>query len=299
MVLQGGMEIGPEKKWMLFPDIGYSFCNCRNIFYTSHIQVNNPIEELKSRFDELDISNEYHITVPDPYFVKWNENPYDFKYWKPREHFVIWDIDSLCEVIEECGYKIIGRNREFGVDAKLPQTSTIIFGKEELIPRASVACIMSKYKMNIVAAEVGTHTGRNAEKMLKYLDIKELHLIDFWEAYSDYPDSRNQSQDFEMVKNKFRGNDKVKIIKSDSSKAAERFADKTFDFVYIDADHSYEGVKKDIVAWLPKVAYGGIIAGHDYGYKDTGVKTAVDEIFEKKVKTGFNGDKITDWWVEL
>lgn len=34
--------------------------------------------------------------------------------------------------------------------------------------------------------------------------------------------------------------------------------------VFIDGDHSYEGCKGDIEAWLPHIVPGGIIAVHDY-----------------------------------
>lgn len=50
------------------------------------------------------------------------------------------------------------------------------------------------------------------------------------------------------------------------------------DFVFIDAAHDYESVKKDINAWLPKVKENGIIAGHDYEWCDD-VKKAVKEFF--------------------
>ena len=34
--------------------------------------------------------------------------------------------------------------------------------------------------------------------------------------------------------------------------------------IWIDGDHSYEGVKGDIDAWTRRVRKGGVIAFHDY-----------------------------------
>ena len=66
--------------------------------------------------------------------------------------------------------------------------------------------------------------------------------------------------------------------------AAERFADGSLDFVYVDASHKYADARADIEAWWPKVKAGGLMAGDDYynGYVplagDTfGVKDAGDE----------------------
>ena len=61
--------------------------------------------------------------------------------------------------------------------------------------------------------------------------------------------------------------------------AAKSFADKSLKFVFIDGEHSYEAVKSDIEAWLPKLRPGGVIAGHDYIRLWPGVKRAVNEAF--------------------
>jgi hypothetical protein len=45
---------------------------------------------------------------------------------------------------------------------------------------------------------------------------------------------------------------------------SELFEDNSLDFVYIDANHTYEGVKEDIKYWYPKVKPGGLLLGHDY-----------------------------------
>ena len=76
-------------------------------------------------------------------------------------------------------------------------------------------------------------------------------------------------------------------IISQSWDAARLFKDESIDFVFLDADHVYESIKRDIQAWLPKVKKGGVIAGHDYCDVHPGVIQAVDEIFGKKVDKGY------------
>lgn len=80
------------------------------------------------------------------------------------------------------------------------------------------------------------------------------------------------------------------------------------DLLLLDADHSYQAVKRDLVAWLPSVKRGGLVWVHDYGdpadfglrSKATpGVKRAVDEFVRKgdfketKVRgLGWAGEKV-------
>lgn len=74
----------------------------------------------------------------------------------------------------------------------------------------------------------------------------------------------------------------LKIVRAESIMAASIFPFNYFDLVYIDADHRFEEVLKDITAWRPLVKEGGFIAGHDYGSaRHTGVKQAVDSIFSE------------------
>lgn len=65
-------------------------------------------------------------------------------------------------------------------------------------------------------------------------------------------------------------------IQSLSVAAASQFADKSLDFIYIDASHEYQDVKDDINVWLPKLKVGGTIAGDDYNSRE--VRRAVDEL---------------------
>jgi SAM-dependent methyltransferase len=70
----------------------------------------------------------------------------------------------------------------------------------------------------------------------------------------------------------------INPIRMTSIEASKLYEDNSLDFVFIDASHEYEDVKEDILAWLPKVKFGGILAGHDYDNFE-GVNRAVDEIF--------------------
>lgn len=73
-----------------------------------------------------------------------------------------------------------------------------------------------------------------------------------------------------------------RAIQGASWEVADQFEDGSIDFVFIDADHIYEHVRKDVLAWLPKVRPGGIIAGHDYNPPHE-VERAVNEIFGNRV----------------
>jgi predicted O-methyltransferase YrrM len=73
----------------------------------------------------------------------------------------------------------------------------------------------------------------------------------------------------------------VNIIRGHSQDVVSKYQDETIDFCFIDGSHEYEDVKKDIMAYLPKVKKGGILAGHDYDAIWSGVIQAVDEILVK------------------
>lgn len=72
--------------------------------------------------------------------------------------------------------------------------------------------------------------------------------------------------------------DIVSVRKETSVEAAKDFPNKLVDGVFLDADHSYEAVKSDIEAWLPKIKDSGFIAGHDIDFP--GVWKAVREKFD-------------------
>ena len=147
-----------------------------------------------------------------------------------------------------------------------------------------------------VCAEVGTYRGDFAAAILGALNPKQLYLVDSWEhraeekyegaSYGGHAVAGQQGMDamYEGVVARFRAeidSGAIVIKRARSLEAAASFPDQSLDWVYIDADHSYEGVKRDLDAYYGKVKPGGFIAGDDYGPGDKwfgqGVTRAVDE----------------------
>lgn len=155
--------------------------------------------------------------------------------------------------------------------------------------------LLKKFNKNekIVGAEVGVWTGKMSQGLLKNNKNLFLYMIDRWvppgenDSYynSDITAKRSKEEFNEAYKEtvnkvkQYRG--RYKIIKKDSIETSKEFEDESLDFVFIDGDHTYEGVKKDINAWFPKVKKGGYICGHDYKKikKYDGLRKAVDEYF--------------------
>jgi len=56
---------------------------------------------------------------------------------------------------------------------------------------------------------------------------------------------------------------RIEVIQNDSVAAADLFADESVFACFIDGDHTFEGVLRDVQAWAPKVPKNGILCGHD------------------------------------
>ena len=77
----------------------------------------------------------------------------------------------------------------------------------------------------------------------------------------------------------------VRLVQGDSAEQIGAL-DMTFDLVFVDGDHSYEGVRRDLLALEGRVAPGGSVLFHDYfdrrnadpDVPQYGVRQAVDEL---------------------
>jgi predicted O-methyltransferase YrrM len=124
--------------------------------------------------------------------------------------------------------------------------------------------MVNEFPTGSVFVEVGSWKGRSAAYMCVEIANSgksiEFYCVDHW-LYPDYPHIRLYN---EFLSNLQPVGEYFHALKLESIQAARLFEDNSIDFVFIDADHDYNAVKADILAWYPKVKKGGIIAGHDY-----------------------------------
>jgi hypothetical protein len=136
-----------------------------------------------------------------------------------------------------------------------------------------------------IGAEIGVAEGRFTAGLLTLCpDLLLVAVDDFAPGYKTWMGTEWTAQQQAANRSEFRKvmrayPERIGLLEMTSESAA-RFWAEILDFVFIDADHSYEAVKADIAAWLPKIRNGGWITGHDYDpEKFPGVVRAVEESF--------------------
>jgi len=138
-----------------------------------------------------------------------------------------------------------------------------------------------------IGAEIGVWMGDFTEQILAVVEPRQLHIIDPWISQPQAEDDLYHAEQLHMdsiyqqVVSRFEGDHRVVLHRKLSEDAARDFADGSLDWVYIDGNHSYEFVKKDLELYLPKLKPSGLLTGDDYTWRpDLGspVKRAVDEM---------------------
>lgn len=124
-----------------------------------------------------------------------------------------------------------------------------------------------------IVAEVGTLEGAFACEILARAEPRHLHVLDI---------------DFSRFDPGLASDPRVTCHQGLSASVLASFADETFDWIYIDADHSYEGVLADARAAAPKLKRGGLLIFNDFAHVDLefgryGVhRAAVDFLLEQR-----------------
>jgi len=162
---------------------------------------------------------------------------------------------------------------------------------------------MARKFNNATFVEIGTWEGQSimfmAEKIKELKKNIKLYGIDTFKGnveHAEHPDVVSDKVYEIYLKNIEPLKEYITTIKGSSHDVYNQFEDESVDFLFMDGDHSYAAVRKDLQLWYPKVKKGGIISGHDYLWVDGRVKMAVDGFF--LFTSVFSDPNMDCWWKE-
>jgi hypothetical protein len=115
--------------------------------------------------------------------------------------------------------------------------------------RADLVLHCSRLTTMQTIAEIGVYKGDFSQQLLNLLNPACCYLIDI---------------DLDKLHPELRIDKRVRLLRGRSWEVLEEVSDSTLDYVYVDGDHSYEGVKNDLLITHRKTKPGGIIQFNDY-----------------------------------
>lgn len=179
---------------------------------------------------------------------------------------------------------------------------------QKIYARAEIPTFLKLMKLDNRICELGVSKGTNLFTMIWHTKPKSVLAIDAWseELYPHY-DQAKHDKHYKHVMDKLlpkltKASIDIEVIKGEHTKLVNNYPDESFDYIHIDADHSYEGVKRYIEQWWPKIKKGGILSGYDYNSRNKylGVVQAVDEFREaNNIKYFHTTNEFPTTWIIL
>lgn len=131
--------------------------------------------------------------------------------------------------------------------------------------------ILLHFPKGMCIAELGVFKGDFSKIIYDTCKPSKLYLVDLYDGVftSGDKDGKNYQtvnleEEMHNIIMHFSNSPEVKVVKSSTTDFLKSIEDEHLDLVYIDADHSYNGVSSDLKLSYPKVKTGGFICGHDY-----------------------------------
>ena len=232
------------------------------------------------------------------------ELPSDFNVFYGHPHFNEARLQHYTGSEEAKSFITSHYERYFGIQTSTESVAEPSYKKydtrinmiSDLVPEGAAIC------------EMGVFKGDMAKFVDRLINPSLFVLIDFFTGITGSGDQDGNNfeyvdleQSYNQLRKYFEKNPNIKILKNDTVSGLAQFPDESFDMIYIDADHSYEGCKRDLEASYKKLKKGGYLMGHDYEMnmkkaKTTysfGVKKAVDEFCKNYNETicakGYDG----------
>jgi len=154
-----------------------------------------------------------------------------------------------------------------------------IFSYTNLAERETLYNLARNLKDGSVIVEVGSHLGATSCMLALGNKNNKIFCVDPWknetmpEGLRDtFPEFKHNTKDFSNIT----------PLRGTSEDVVKTFNEK-IDFLFIDGDHSYEAVKKDVFNWLPKCKENAIIAFHDVGPVGS-IEYGVNKVIQEYIK---------------
>lgn len=151
------------------------------------------------------------------------------------------------------------------IPGELLRSAEILAHRDELLNLLPKQCTF---------VEVGIGLGLFSEKVIRVCLPRHFVAIDIFQSHLMKDIHGVPSEQFfggkthvEFYRDKIAGiipKDKSTVLVGDSAEMLMSFPDGYFDVIYVDADHRYNAVVKDIAAAKNKVAVGGFLIMNDY-----------------------------------
>lgn len=135
-----------------------------------------------------------------------------------------------------------------------------VHGCQLLVDREMLLSCLPK---DAVVAEIGVAEGHFSRRILQHARPRMLHLVDLWNGVRPGYDA----DEFGKVTREFGSPDlagRITIHRGISWDVIAGLPEHSLDWIYLDAGHSYDAVKRDLAAAMRAVKPDGYIAGHDY-----------------------------------
>jgi predicted O-methyltransferase YrrM len=147
------------------------------------------------------------------------------------------------------------------------------------------------------ALEVGSWKGLSSAIIAR--SSRELYCVDTWKGATNEFNMALEANAVDIL-SVFRNNMRllnltnIRCLVMSSEEAQNVVRREQFDFIYVDADHSYEAVVNDL-SWYEWLKPGGTMAGHDFDEGHPGVKSAIEGwVHGSRVTIG---EKSTVWYL--
>lgn len=119
------------------------------------------------------------------------------------------------------------------------------------------------------AVEVGCAEGLFSMDLLR-MGFEKLYMVDNWGQipgqFGDggYENTWHEKNFKEAMDRIDHYKENITVLRGFSHLMAKYIPNNSLRLVYVDCDHGYDSVMKDIIAYMPKLVAGGVMAFHDF-----------------------------------